>query len=281
MRDIDEQISSGQLSRAKLKQRLAGGAVLLIVLAIFLPFIFNHSHQSVNSTTPTDIAPPPVANQAPPVANNANDVAGAEQAAAPQAQAETAVQSTAVTENIPAPAASVTPTAPLNVAPPASSSSAPSPAEQTPGATDQPGLTQPQSETAIPETSLPVTPQQTQPALPAQTETPAPVVVSPPTPVKPHATAARVLPPPAKTMAKVAPNGHWAVQVGSFAQAEYAQQLAGKLRASGFPVFTQRGANQLTRVYIGPLASQQQAQKIQQRVQNKFQLSGLVRETNH
>ena len=66
MRDINEQISSGQLSRAKLKQRLAGGAVLLIVLAIFLPFIFNHSHQSVNPATPTDNAPPPVANQAPP-----------------------------------------------------------------------------------------------------------------------------------------------------------------------------------------------------------------------
>jgi cell division septation protein DedD len=46
-------------------------------------------------------------------------------------------------------------------------------------------------------------------------------------------------------------------------------------------VFTQFGARQLTRVYIGPIASQQQAQKIQQKVQNKFQLSGLVREARH
>jgi DedD protein len=89
------------------------------------------------------------------------------------------------------------------------------------------------------------------------------------------------LPPPARTVAKVAPNGHWVVQVGSFAQPEYAQQLAGKLRASGLPVFTRLGAKQLTRVYIGPIASQQQAQKIQQRVQDKFQISGLVRETGH
>jgi cell division septation protein DedD len=54
MREINEKEDN---SRAKIKQRLAGGAVLILVLAICLPFIFNHSHLE-NSIPVNDQNPP-------------------------------------------------------------------------------------------------------------------------------------------------------------------------------------------------------------------------------
>ena len=53
MRDMSEHAVMNN-SRAKFKQRIAGGAVLLIVLAIFLPFIFSHAHW--DSSTPQSLA---------------------------------------------------------------------------------------------------------------------------------------------------------------------------------------------------------------------------------
>lgn len=238
MREMNEQIDGNQNSRVKLKQRVAGGAVLLIVLAIFLPFIFNHTrHEAIPA----------------PADNTANAVA--------QPPAE---QAAAQPEQQPAQSAAQAPAA----APVQSMSS------------DQPGLTPSQNEAAAPVESAPESlPAPAASASPSLSQEPAPATSAPSVQQQdlPAPAPTRQLPAPA-AKAQPAPRGHWVLQVGSFTQPEYAQQLAAKLRARGFAAYAQREQNQLTRVYVGPLTSQQQAQKIQQQVQNEFQLNGLVRE---
>jgi DedD protein len=300
MKDINEQIGSGQNSRAKLKQRLAGGAVLLIVLAICLPFIFNHSHQNMN-TGPVD--------QTQPAANSAaNSVQPAEQPAqAPQAAAEQSVATPAVTAPEPAaqtatystevsagePAPAQPAEQPQAVAPATSDqATVAAPAPDSSLRSDQPGVTPVQSESAQPaEPAESAAPPQRQLVAPVTQSAQEPVELTQPTqPAAPaqavpeqevNAPAAHALPPPVKNAAKAAPQqGRWSVQVGSFSQPEYAQQLASKLRARGYLVYTQR-ENQFTRVYVGPIANQYQAQKIQQKVNDQFQIAGLVREARN
>lgn len=287
MRDLNEQLNSSQSSRAKFKQRVAGGAVLLIVLAIFLPFIFNHSHMGNTATLPADASSPVPA----PAQNAAVDQTQAQ----PQPQAQPTVN-----PNVNTSAAPVAPAAPAEQV-----------AQQNPTATDQsmrsdqPGLTSPQSESAAPAqqpavqqpTTSAAAPQQTQPvnAVPAQPvqpeqstntqpaaqlavpATPAPAVSANPAP---PAVAAKVKPAHAAAAKHSVPSpvahGNWMVQVGSFSQAEYATKLVAKLRAHGMPAYTQRESNHLVRVYVGPLADQQQAHKIQQKVAAEFQLNGLI-----
>lgn len=271
MRDLNEQLNSSQNSRAKFKQRVAGGAVLLIVLAIFLPFIFNHSHMGNTATLPVQNAP------------------------ADQTQAQPTVNTSVNTS-----AAPVAPSAPAEQ----------QVAQQNPAETDQsmrsdqPGLTSPQSESAAPAqqpaaqqpatsaaASQPTQPVNAVPAQPVQPEqstnnqpaaqlavpaTPAPAVSANPAPpavakVKlVHAAAAK------HSVPSPVAHGNWMVQVGSFSQAEYATKLVAKLRAHGMPAYTQRESNHLVRVYVGPLADQQQAHKVQQKVAAEFQLNGLV-----
>jgi len=279
MRDINDSMGGHQHSRIKLKQRVAGGAVLIIVLAIFLPFIFNHSRPAeTTAVTPADNAP-----------------------AAPQAPAASqpgeAAQSVAAPSS--AEAAAPGPTAPDSAAP-ATLAAQSAPAADPSLRSDQPGLTPSQNEAApadaqpTPQQPAPAAqPQQNQPPLEQSQSTPvnappvnAPAVSLPAPAVNARQTApaapvntARALPPPVKTAAVAAPRGHWVVQVGSFSQAEYARQLAAKLRAKGLPAYTQLESNHMVHVYVGPLANQQQAQKIQQKIQSEFAVSGLVRET--
>lgn len=310
MRDLNEPLNNGQNSRAKFKQRIAGGAVLLIVLAIFLPFIFNHSHMGATTAPATDASPPPAASV---------QVGTADQAQT-QAQAQTQTQAQAQAQ-----AQVVQPPAPAQTQPTLNTSAAPAApeAQQSPNnpgdqsmRSDQPGLTSPQSESSEPgpqqsvqqPSSVAAAPtQQIQPNQPEQSTTNQPAEqqlstpetqAAPPTPAvsakstpsvavkaKPvhvaaaaHAAAHHPLPTPVKTAAKapVMPHGDWMVQVGSFSQADYANKLAVKLRSRGFPVYTQRGPNHLVRVYVGPLADQQQANKIRQKVAAEFQLNGFV-----
>lgn len=251
MRESNEQMSHMQNSRAKFKQRVAGGAVLLIVLAIFLPFIFNHSH--VETTTDQ------TQSQQPLVDNTADNTNAAAEPVDPVAtQAEPTTEAGAATA-APSDSADVSSAAVAQVAEPDSSQS---------GVTSSQNEGVDRTEAAQPEESAMAAPA----PVAEQTAPPPTVAVLPP-----KAVAESVLPAPSKTAAKSASHGDWLVQVGSFSQAEYAEQLASKLRAHGLHAYTKRGSNQLVRVYVGPIASEEQAQKIQKRMQTEFQLSTLVR----
>lgn len=322
MRDLNEQMNENQNSRAKLKQRIAGGAVLIIVLAIFLPFIFHHARVTAPTAETTQTALQNT--QTAPVALPADNAAAPNAAANAEQTQQTQQASSTAQPNQPAAAAPAD-----NTANTAATAEAPSTAPQlqqsatAPAApadsdqslrSDQPGVTPPQNESAAtPAPTQPVSalpPPQSQQQIAASTnEISAPTAqnntVSAPVktetqshaiPSKTHKLAAatamapaksvhaakataRELPPPGKVSlakAKVVPSGNWVVQVGSFSQTQSAHQLAAQLRAKGMHAYTQSGPNHLTRVYVGPLASQQQAEKIKQQVQTEFQLSSLV-----
>ena len=241
MRDVNNDQFGNDNSRAKFKQRIAGGAVLVIVLAIFLPFIFSHSHVAPEAA---QTAPTAAANVAP------AEAAGAQpEAAAPAETAATAQPEAA------APAAAAPPAATHSVAAPSTTAvmALTSPDQNNPQtdksmSSDQPGLTPSQSEAAPP-------------TAPAPAPAPAPSAAAKQKP----AHHARVV--VHKNLASV--DGRWVVQVGSFSQADYAKHLASKLRAHGLQAYTQR-ENNLVHVYVGPIASTQQAQKVQKQCRPNF-----------
>lgn len=291
MRESNEQMNSNQNSRAKFKQRVAGGAVLLIVLAIFLPFIFNHSHMGAN--TPADNT------AAQPATTAGQDPAAAQTSAQPQAQnqaADPAAPATQVAATATAPIAQTTAPAADSTQPdqsgltasqnePATMSQAQAPAQAQTQA-QAPAQTQAQSQAQAPAQAQPQT--QAQAQAPAQVQTQpqaqaqppvqesAPVVTAEPAQPRAHHAA---LPSPTKTNnLQVTAKGHWLVQVGSFSQPEYADQLVSKLRAHGLHAYAKHESNHMVHVYVGPVASQEQALKIQQQVQEEFQLTSLVKQ---
>jgi len=74
----------------------------------------------------------------------------------------------------------------------------------------------------------------------------------------------------AKTKAQVKARGNWVVQVGSFADAKHVYKLEAKLRAKGFKVYTNKintYKGELTRVSVGSGLSKQQADNIAARLE--------------
>lgn len=57
------------------------------------------------------------------------------------------------------------------------------------------------------------------------------------------------------------PSGAWAVQVGSFAEADRASRHADRVRAAGRPVFLEP-YNGLSRVKVGPFSTREEAQAV-------------------
>ncbi len=105
MRETDEQ--NQQTSKAKIKQRIAGGSVLILVLAIFLPFIFNHSHLEHSVDVNAENTNPPVENITTPIPQESQESpvnSNSPELTAPQAESKAA----SVPEALPGPA-----TAPL------------------------------------------------------------------------------------------------------------------------------------------------------------------------
>ncbi|MBS0350895.1 MAG: SPOR domain-containing protein [Proteobacteria bacterium] len=247
MRDLNEPLNVRPGSTAKFKQRLAGGAVLVLVLAIFLPFIFKHTHNAANQA----------------MMANGNAVL-ADQASTPAP----VPASTSATATAPVPA---NPSAPAAASMPQSTAPASSPTPQANLSSDQPGLTPQQSETATGPESLPP-PVKTQPGVTANEHTAAHT--------QPHAQADSFLPPPAKTVAaskKLAvSSGQWLIQIGSFSQAKSAKGLAARLRAQGIPAYTVAGPHHMVRVYAGPLTNQRQAQMVQKRIRAEFKIDGFI-----
>ncbi len=83
----------------------------------------------------------------------------------------------------------------------------------------------------------------------------APAVVPAPAATPASAPASSKLPKPVA-------NGPWVVQLGSFALKVSAERLARELKADGYPSYVspvQRGARELFRVRVGPLADRQAA----------------------
>lgn len=76
-----------------------------------------------------------------------------------------------------------------------------------------------------------------------------------------------------------APSGGFAVQVGAFAEASAAEQLASRLRAAGLPVYVAPsvdGDAERWRVRVGPTASREEAEQLARRLEHEQQLSTWV-----
>jgi DedD protein len=79
-------------------------------------------------------------------------------------------------------------------------------------------------------------------------------------PQAPAATPASA--PASSKLPKPVANGPWVVQLGSFALKVSAERLARELKADGYPAYVspvQRGARELFRVRVGPMADRQAA----------------------
>lgn len=77
----------------------------------------------------------------------------------------------------------------------------------------------------------------------------------------------------------LSPSGGFAVQVGAFSAASAAEQLAGRLRADGLPVYiapSVGGDADRWRVRVGPMASREEAEQVARRLEREQQLSTWV-----
>lgn len=86
-------------------------------------------------------------------------------------------------------------------------------------------------------------------------------------------------PAPSPVVAAVAPAGGFAVQVGAFAEASAAEQLARRLRDAGHPVYIAPSAGADTarwRVRVGPLSSRAEAESVAARLEREQRLSTWV-----
>ena len=122
---------------------------------------------------------------------------------------------------------------------------------------------------AMPETLEPAP----APVGPVATPEPAPVVE--PAPEPETVTAA---PEPAPEPAPAA-TGDWVIQLGSFSSAANAEGLSQTLRTQGYNAYTHAvtvQGNAITRVYVGPLASREAANRLRDELERKRGNKGLV-----
>ena len=110
----------------------------------------------------------------------------------------------------------------------------------------------------------------------------APAVV-PSAPVQPVAPAPASAPEPVATPAAPAPapvaSGDWVIQLGSFSSAYNAYGLSKELRAQGYNAYTHSVTVQgktSTRVYVGPLASREAANRLRDELERKRGSKGFV-----
>lgn len=122
---------------------------------------------------------------------------------------------------------------------------------------------------AMPETLEPAP----APVEPVATPEPAPVIE--PAPEPETVTAA---PEPAPEPAPPA-TGDWVIQLGSFSSAANAEGLSQTLRTQGYNAYTHAvtvQGNAITRVYVGPLASREAANRLRDELERKRGNKGLV-----
>ncbi|SHL88945.1 SPOR domain-containing protein [Vreelandella subglaciescola] len=75
---------------------------------------------------------------------------------------------------------------------------------------------------------------------------------------------------------KATPSGEWAVQVGSFGQADNAKRLTKELEEKGFRVYTRARNNDLTTVLVGPFASSEDGERARALVKERANQQGLL-----
>lgn len=71
----------------------------------------------------------------------------------------------------------------------------------------------------------------------------------------------------------------WSVRLGTFSEAANATALVARLQASGYRAYTREVTNaqaRLTAVYVGPWVERTVVEDYQQKLQDEFQLSGMV-----
>jgi cell division septation protein DedD len=109
-------------------------------------------------------------------------------------------------------------------------------------------------------------------ALPPVAAAPAREPASPPAPGPARA-------PQSEPAPKPVPAGHFAVQVGAFAESEGAERLADDLRAKGFPVYVSPGAaagGPRWRVRVGPHATREAAEQAADELERREKLPTWV-----
>ncbi|MFG6158276.1 SPOR domain-containing protein [Halomonas sp. 1390] len=75
---------------------------------------------------------------------------------------------------------------------------------------------------------------------------------------------------------EAAPDGEWAVQVGSFGETANAERLEAKLADQGLPVYRRARDNGLTTVYVGPFASSREGERVMGELKARENLQGLL-----
>lgn len=80
----------------------------------------------------------------------------------------------------------------------------------------------------------------------------------------------------AREQAEAAPEGEWAVQVGSFGEPANAERLESNLAAQGLPVYSRVRDNGLTTVYVGPYATSREGEDVMARLKAESNLQGLL-----
>lgn len=80
----------------------------------------------------------------------------------------------------------------------------------------------------------------------------------------------------ASSPVEAAPDGEWAVQVGSFGEAANAERLEAKLADQGLPVYRRARGNGLTTVYVGPFASSREGERVMGELKARDNLQGLL-----
>ena len=122
---------------------------------------------------------------------------------------------------------------------------------------------------AMPETLEPAP----APVEPVATPEPAPVIEPAPEPETVTA-APEPVPEPAPPA-----TGDWVIQLGSFSSAANAEGLSQTLRTQGYNAYTHAvtvQGNAITRVYVGPLASREAANRLRDELERKRGNKGLV-----
>ncbi|MGM0983497.1 MAG: SPOR domain-containing protein [Pseudomonadota bacterium] len=75
---------------------------------------------------------------------------------------------------------------------------------------------------------------------------------------------------------EAAPEGEWAVQVGSFGEPSNAERLESNLAAQGLPVYSRVRDNGLTTVYVGPYATSSEGEEVMAELKAESNLQGLL-----
>lgn len=96
---------------------------------------------------------------------------------------------------------------------------------------------------------------------------------------KPNGSDAPASPPPKPLQTAAADRYGWLVQAGSFSRSENAYELRDRLHSRGFNAFVERakeGGNALYRVRIGPQLSRTESENVLARLQRETGINGLV-----